>query len=346
MSRKDSILTIVRKDGPSSASIIHKALAQSDTASLVTVRRYLQQLVRDNTLKIQGGGRSTVYALTNYGKLKDDVDAEEYLSADPDLRNGERSYNSELIPALTFPLFSDTEKNILEEATTYYHEKNHDVSLTIRQKELERFVIELSWKSSKIEGNTYTLLDTEKLILEAKEAPGHDHLEAQMILNHKTAFEYIHRHASQFKSLSRAHIEDVHKLLVADLGVTHNLRKKPVGVTGSVYRPLDNEYQITEAVNSLITTVNNLSDAHAKALVTLIGISYIQPFEDGNKRTARLMANALLRSHDLAPLSYRSVTEESYRTATLVFYELNSLVPFRKMFVSQYDFAARNYLAG
>ena len=84
---------------------------------------------------------------------------------------------------------------------------------------------------------------------------------------------------------------------------------------------------------------------YAKALVSLLGISYIQPFEDGNKRTSRLMANALLMAYGCAPLSYRSVDENAYREATLVFYELNSIVSFKKIFIEQYDFAAHNYSA-
>ncbi|MEK7530034.1 MAG: Fic family protein, partial [Patescibacteria group bacterium] len=83
---------------------------------------------------------------------------------------------------------------------------------------------------------------------------------------------------------------------------------------------------------------------YAKALVALVGVSYIQPFEDGNKRTSRLMADALLLTHGYAPLSYRSVNEKEYREAMLVFYELNSLPPIKRIFITQYDFAARNYL--
>ena len=87
-----------------------------------------------------------------------------------------------------------------------------------------------------------------------------------------------------------------------------------------------------------------MEDGYAKALITILGISYIQPFEDGNKRTARLVANAILLAHGLAPLSYRSIEEKTYKEATLVFYELNSFVSLKKLFVDQYNFAARNYL--
>jgi Fic family protein len=217
------------------------------------------------------------------------------------------------------------------------------VSAAIQKKELERLVIELSWKSSKIEGNTYTLLDTEKLILENKEAPGHAHSEAQMILNHKDAFNFVREHTTFFKTLSRTHIEELHAILVKDLKVGKGLRKQMVGVIGSVYQPLDNLHQVREGLNALVEAVARVQTPYAKALVALCGLSYLQPFEDGNKRTARLLANAILLAYACAPLSYRSVDENEYREATLVFYEINSIVPFKKIFIDQYVFATRTY---
>ena len=232
----------------------------------------------------------------------------------------------------------------MEEATKFYKGRLIGVSKTIHKKELERFVIELSWKSSKIEGNTYTLLDTESLILRGKKAEGKSEEETKMILNHKNAFSYIYEHRGRFKELSRKNIKDVHKLLVEDLHVQNNFRAKPVGIAGSIYRPPDNQFQIAEAVDALIVAVKRASSPYAKAFITLLGLSYVQPFEDGNKRTARLMTNAILLANGLSPLSYRSVDEKTYREATMVFYELNSLLPMKKIFIEQYDFAARNYL--
>ncbi len=186
-------------------------------------------------------------------------------------------------------------------------------------------------------------MDTEKLILEHKEAPGHDKKEAIMILNHKDAFNFIHENKALFKTLNRANLEKLHAILVKNLSVGLGFRKRLVGVVGSKYRPLDNSYQIEEAISQLSLAVARMKTAYDKALVALLGISYIQPFEDGNKRTSRLMANALLLAHGLAPLSYRSVEENEYREATLVFYELNSIAPLRNIFVDQYAFSANNY---
>lgn len=245
----------------------------------------------------------------------------------------------------TFPsdIFTENELRKLEDATHKYKKRTVDLSPAIQKKELERLVIELSWKSSRIEGNTYTLLDTEKLILENKEAPGHSKNETHMILNHKDAFNYIRSYSSQFKIVTRKNLEKLHSVLVKDLNVNLGLRSKPVGITGSIYRPLDNVYQITEAVNELSEAMLRMETPYTKALLALLVVSYIQPFEDGNKRTSRLMANAMLISHSLSPLSYRSIDEEEYRNAMLVFYELNSIVPMKKIFIDQYEFATQNY---
>jgi fido (protein-threonine AMPylation protein) len=125
--------------------------------------------------------------------------------------------------------------------------------------------------------------------------------------------------------------------------VTFNIRAKPVGVTGSKYRPLDNQFQISEAVEQLVKADQRMKTGYDKAFLSILGISYIQPFEDGNKRTSRLMGNAILLSNNLVPLSYRSVDEDAFREAVLVFYELNSVLPFKKIFIEQYRFAAENY---
>jgi Fic family protein len=114
-------------------------------------------------------------------------------------------------------------------------------------------------------------------------------------------------------------------------------------VLGSKYKPLDNIYQINEAIENLIKVISKMKTPYEKSFVAFLGISYIQPFEDGNKRTSRLMVNALLMAHNCAPLSYRSLDENEYRDAIITFYELNSLVPLKKIFIDQYCFAAQNY---
>ena len=342
--KQQKILALFLKKETAKSSEIHAEISKSgETVSLVTIKRALSKMVDVGVLSSVGSGRSASYNISSIGRIFADVDARSYCSADPDKRYGLKKYNFDLLRSLPKRIFSDNELLDLDSATAEYKKRTEQSPQAIQKKELERMIIELSWKSSKIEGNTYTLLDTEKLILENKEAEGHSKKEAQMILNHKDAFNYIHSNSDQFKTVTKKNLEDLHAILAKDLGVGLGLREKPVGVVGSIYSPLDNIYQITEAVEALGTAVSRMSTAYDKSLAALLGVGYIQPFEDGNKRTSRLMANALLLSHGLAPLSYRSVDENEYREAMLVFYELNSAMPFKKIFMSQYDFAARNY---
>lgn len=346
LTQKDQkIINIFLKKGTIQSSDIHSEMVKlGEVISLITVKRALSNMAAEGILTILGSGRSTSYNVTLAGRILADIDAKKYCSIEPDKRYGLNNYNFDLLREMPDSIFTDDELQRLHEATAEYNSRIGDLPPAIQKKELERLVIELSWKSSKIEGNTYTLLDTEKLILENKEAPGHSKKEAQMILNHKDAFKYIRQNPARFKTINRKNLEELHAILVKNLSVGLGLRAKPVGVTGSKYLPLDNIHQITEAVDILSGVISRLKNPYAKALIALLGIGYIQPFEDGNKRTSRLMANALLIAHSLAPLSYRSVDENDYREGMLVFYELNSIVPMKRIFIDQYDFAAKNYL--
>jgi Fic family protein len=342
--KQQKILVILLQKEKISSSDIHQALtSQGQEISLVTVKRHLSEMVKIKLLKVSGAGRSTIYEISTIGRLFSDINAREYCGIEPDKRFGQKSFNFDLLNDFPKVIFSDKEADNLRQASEEYITRKKGQSELIRQKELERLIIELSWKSSRIEGNTYTLLDTEKLILKNQEAEGKTREEAKMILNHRDAFEFILSNTDEFKKINRVLLEDLHKYLVKDLGVSFNLRNRPVGVVGSIYKPLDNKYQISEAIDSLIAAIKKLDSPYAKALLAKIGIAYIQPFEDGNKRTSRLLANAVLLAHGLAPLSYRSIEERDYREAMLVFYELNSILPIKNIFISQYDFAARNY---
>ncbi|KKT71822.1 MAG: hypothetical protein UX09_C0011G0017 [Candidatus Uhrbacteria bacterium GW2011_GWE2_45_35] len=342
--KQQKILEIFLKKDQLSSSQVHSELTiLKEEGSLVTIKRALSEMARLNLLKTSGGGRSTVYSLKTLGRILTGVNTKEYCAIEPDKRFGQKQYNFDLFSDFPDEIFSNNELENLKSATAQYKQRIKKISKTIQKKELERLVVELSWKSSKIEGNTYSLLDTEKLLLENKVASNKTKDETQMILNHKAAFDFVHKNAKQFKTLNRKNMEELHAILVKNLGVDFGLRKKPVGVIGSIYQPLDNIYQIAEAVEGLCKTIAQTKTPYDKAFLALIGLSYIQPFEDGNKRTSRLMANAILLAHGLAPLSYRSIDEDEYREALLVFYEINAIEPFKKIFVEQYIFSAENY---
>jgi Fic family protein len=344
--RQINILENISKQVPIASSDILNILTEK--ASLVTIKRDLEYLVDLKYIERVGKGRSTTYIKTTLGILFCPVDVTEYNKEDPDKRTGFSDFNFSLFKDFPESIFFGQEKDILDKATESYKKKIESLTPVVESKELERFVIELSWKSSKIEGNTYTLLDTERLIREGIPAPGHTKDEASMILNHKKAFSFILDNLGRINggNLDAYFVEKVHELLVVDLGVPKGVRQGLVGITGTKYKPLDNKYQITEALEDLYKAVNKSQDVYSKALLILLGISYIQPFEDGNKRAARLLANAVLLSFGCAPLSYRSVDEVNYRESILVFYEQNSILPMKDIFVEQYIFACENYLVG
>lgn len=337
------LVLFLKKESLKSSDVFNMLNESEKQRSLVSVKRDLFEMTKLGLVTVIGAGRSTSYSVTVLGRLLCDINTDDYIKIEPDMRFGLSSYNFELIKNFPKNIFTKNELLSMENATSKYIKRQKRASETIRAKELQRLVIELSWKSSKIEGNTYTLLDTEKLILEAKEAPGHSKDEAMMILNHKSAFDYIYINSDDYKELTVKNLEDLHSILTKDLNVKRGLRNSLVGVTGSKYKPLDNIHQIREALKELSNGISKMNNPYTKALFALLGVSYIQPFEDGNKRTGRLIANAILMAYGCAPLSYRSVDEAAYRGSVLVFYELNSAISFKKIFIDQHLFATENY---
>jgi Fic family protein len=212
-----------------------------------------------------------------------------------------------------------------------------------KRKEMERLGIDLSWKSSQIEGNTYSLLETERLLKEKKTASGKTKEEAIMLLNHKDALDFIVAHPDYLERLTIAHIEDIHSLLVKELGVDRNIRTRRVGITGTNYRPIDNEFQIREALQQTCDLVNSRDNVFEKALFVLVLLSYIQAFNDGNKRVARITSNAMLIANGYCPISFRTVDSIDYKKAMLLFYEQNNISSFKKIFIEQFWFAVETY---
>jgi Fic family protein len=164
-----------------------------------------------------------------------------------------------------------------------------------------------------------------------------------MLLNHKSALGYLLENPVLATHITVPFIEDLHSLLIQDLGVGRNLRSRSVGVTGTAYKPLDNIYQIREALERICHLINQKTNAFEKALLAVLFISYLQPFEDGNKRTARMLGNALLIHGGMCPLSYRSVDSIDYKKAMLLFYEQNNLSAFKRLFLEQVRFSVSNY---
>ncbi|MBU0731340.1 Fic family protein [Patescibacteria group bacterium] len=342
--RQLEILDFIRKKGPVQNQLIKDHLEGIfGILARVTVVRDLDNLLQAGLIIKEGKGRAVKYSEKMTNKLLSYFDIDEYFKLGPDERQlAFSSFNFNVFNNLK-NLFSQEEINSLIEINNTYQKSVEKLSATALKKEFERLTIELSWKSSQIEGNTYSLIDTEILIKEKKEAKGHDKEEAIMILNHKKAFDFILDKKNNFKKLNLAKIENIHQLLIKDLDVATGLRKRPVGIIGTGYKPLDNQFQIKEAMEKMIKKVNGSADPFSKALIVILLISYVQPFEDGNKRTARLMGDAMLLAHNACPLSFRSVDEGEYKKAMILFYEQNNVRFFKELFIQQFKFAIDNY---
>jgi len=342
--RQKKILDFISREIEINASDILLFLKRIDVdTSRFSIVRDLNILLQNDFINKIGGGRSIKYKEKSTSPIHKYVDVDEYFNRPQDERVlVSESFDFDILKKLN-QVFTTEDIEKLDNLNRHFRKNIKKISKTIKKLETERFVIELAWKSSQIEGNTYTLLDTEDLIKNKIEAEGHKKEEAIMILNHKKALDFINKNPSYFKILSLKKMEELHRLIVGDLDIHYNIRKSPVGVTGTNYKPLDNEYQIKEAVQEMIAFTNNTKHPIVKALITLTLISYIQPFEDGNKRTARLLANALLVANNYCPLSYRNVKESDYKKAILIFYESHNINPLKRVFVEQFKFAVNNY---
>ena len=342
--RQSLILEYINQHLSSSRLEIEEYISSvDDKISKNTIIRDLDLLLKNNYIKKSGAARSIKYSPYETNELLIKYDIDNYFKTEADNREIKYpQFNFEIFDKLK-NIFNNEELKKIKKINNEYITKTQSLPPTILEKEYERLLIELSWKSSKIEGNTYSLLDTEALIKNNVEAKGHKKEESIMILNHKNALKFIFENQDYFKNITLKKIEELHFLLTNKLGVSKGLRRHPVGIVGTNYKPLSNYLQIKDAIEKLIEKINLIEDPIEKALITVLMISYIQPFEDGNKRAGRILANAILYAHNYCPLSYRSIDENEYKKAVIVFYENNSLDYFKKLFINQFKFAVEQY---
>lgn len=310
--------------------------------SRFTVLRDLDLLIKQGLIRKEGKGRAVVYLPVWTGVINAFFDPELYFAKGPDERDVKTIFDPEIIEELP-NLFLPEEFARLRKINNEYLARVKNIGEIFFKKEIERLAIELSWKSSQLEGNTYSLIDTEILIKERVEAAGHKKEEAVMILNHKNAIDYIFANKSEFKKLDLHMVEKVHGLLIEGLGVKKGVRANRVRIIGTRYTPMGDKTKIIQCLNRALAKINDLDNPFSKALALILMISYIQPFEDGNKRTARILGNAALLANGACPISYRSVNEADYKKAVILFYEQNSARFFKELFIRQFEFAAKNY---
>ncbi len=305
-----------------------------------TVWRALKRLVDEGWLEISGKARATGYSLAGAPRVR------AYLQM-PYNRRKPTSYNKEFldryIPGKTFYLAAADRQRLHEAGRP---EPPPLPAGTYARRILERLLVDLSWASSRMEGNTYDILQTERLIRFGEEAAGKDRKEALMILNHKEAIQYVVDYLEDIH-ISRPDMFNIHALLagglLSDPAMAGRLRRMPVGITHSSYRPLDDQYQIEEEFEILIAKAAAIADPFEQSFFLLVHIPYMQAFADINKRTSRIASNIPLLKADLAPMSFLTMDDRAYIDGLIGVYELNDVSLLREAYIDAYLPSAENY---
>lgn len=308
--------------------------------SETTIWRVLKRLVDENKLQVAGKGRATGYTLAGAAVVRAHLNT-------PYNRRRPASYNREFldryIPGKTSYL-GDADRQRLQEAG-----RPSPPPLpagTYARRILERLLVDLSWASSRMEGNTYDILETEQLIRFGQEASGKERKEALMILNHKDAIEYVVDNLADI-AIGRRDIFNIHALLAGGLLVNPvmagRLRRMPVGITHSSYSPLGDQFEIDEEFEILIQKATAIPDPFEQSFFLLVHIPYLQAFDDVNKRTSRITSNIPLLKADLAPMSFVTMHDRDYVDGLIGIYELNNVSLLRDVYVDAYTTSAENY---
>lgn len=337
------ILDYINEFSNSSSKEIFEGLNR--IVAYATIKRAVQKLLDSNLIETIGKGKATKYNINKAFEVLVTIDLDIYFEKEIDDRNIKDTFNFDLIKNTlsSVSIFTNVELEKLSNLQNQFSENISKLSELEFNKEFERLAIDLSWKSSQIEGNTYSLLETERLLKDKETASGKTKDEAVMLLNHKSALDFILTNSDYINPLAVSRIEDIHSLLIEGLGIDRNIRNRRVGISGTNYKPLDNEFQIKEALQDLCLLVNSRDSIFDKSFLALILLSYIQPFSDGNKRTARIISNAILINNKYCPISFRTVDSIDYKKAMLLFYEQNNISAFKKIFIEQFEFAVKTY---
>jgi Fic family protein len=213
---------------------------------------------------------------------------------------------------------------------------------------LDRLLVDLSWASSRLEGNTYTRLDTQRLIELGQAAQGKDAQETQMILNHKAAIELLIENSAEVR-IDKFTVLNLHAILsdnlISDPLASGRLRQRAVQISGTVFVPLAMPQQLAECFELILSKAQAIENPFEQAFFSMVHLPYLQPFEDVNKRVSRLAANIPLLRNGLCPLSFIDVPERAYIEATLGVYEMNRVDLLRDVFMWAYERSCQRYLA-
>lgn len=308
--------------------------------SAPTIWRALRRLVDEGKLEVAGKGRATGYSPAGASVVHVHLQT-------PYNRRPPAGYKKEFldryIPDKTFYLPEADRQRLRAAGTPAVAPLPAG---TYARRILERLLVDLSWASSRMEGNTYNLLETERLIRFGQEASGKDRKEAVMILNHKEAIQYVVDNLAEI-TISRSDLRNIHALLadglLADPAMAGRLRRMPVGITHSSYRPLGDQFSIEEEFDILIQKAAAITDPFEQSFFLLVHIPYLQAFDDVNKRTSRIASNIPLLKVDLAPMSFLTMDDGAYVDGLIGIYELNNVSLLREAYIDAYQASAENY---
>jgi Fic family protein len=317
---------------------IRKGVARN--VSETTVWRALKRLVDGGRLEISGKGRATGYQIAGSAVVR------AYLST-PYNRRPPVTYRPEFldayVPGKTWYLAEADRARLLEAGKP---QGGEIPAGTYARRILEQLLVDLSWASSRMEGNTYDILQTERLIRFGEEVEGKDRKEALMILNHKEAIQYVVDNLYEV-DLCRPDLFSLHALLsdglLADPAMSGRLRAMPVGISHSSYRPLDDAVTITEEFDILLHKAAEITDPFEQSFFLLVHIPYLQAFADVNKRTSRVASNIPLLKSDLAPMSFTTMDDSDYIDGLIGIYELNNVSLLREVYLDAYLASAEKY---
>lgn len=305
-----------------------------------TIWRALKRLVDEGKLEVTGKARATGYSVAGAAVVR------AYLQT-PYNRRRPTTYHKEFldryIPNKTFYL-SEADRQRLRE--TGRPEPLPVPAGTYARRILEKLLVDLSWASSRMEGNTYNILETERLIRFGEEASGKDRKEAVMILNHKEAIQYVVDNLADI-TIGRSDVCNIHALLadglLVDPAMAGRLRRMPVNISYSSHSPLSDRFAIEEEFDILIQKAAAIWDPFEQSFFLLVHIPYLQAFDDVNKRTSRIAANVPLLKADLAPLSFLTMKDNDYIDGLIGVYEMNNVSLLRDVYIDGYLASAANY---
>ncbi|MCP4755150.1 MAG: Fic family protein [Proteobacteria bacterium] len=335
-----------------------------------TLQRRLKKLLNSNRIISEGKGNMLIYRISSDNESLEELTKKnifKQLDSDPNIplsidgkiiqnlarlplnkRNPvgyHRSFLEEYEPGATFYLSETQRSGCREMGSTPAVDRPAG---TYARDIFGRLLIDLSWASSRLEGNTYNRLDTQNLIEFGQTAKGKDIVETQMILNHKAAIEMLIENVDQigFNKFTFLNLHAVlSENLLGDESISGRLRRRPVEISGSVYHPAAMPQIIEDSFRSILEKAHAVPDPFERAFFVMVHLPYLQPFLDGNKRVSRLGANIPLIQNNLCPLSFIDVPERAYVEGNLGVYELNQIDLLRDIFLWAYERSCQHYLA-